>query len=186
MCRDPVRVLVVRRVLHGAEIPDLVLLRDDDKAARVLARGALDAHTACSKAVFLCLADGHIALGQIFFRVPVGRFLGHRADGACTEHMVRAEHLHAVRVRARLILAGKVEVDIGDFVTAEAEERLKRNVEAVLVELLPALGAYRVGQIRAARAVGRHVESCKLALGAAIVRRKRVDLGDARQKRHDR
>ena len=37
MRRDPLGVLVVSRVLHGAEVPDLVLLRDDDEAARVLA-----------------------------------------------------------------------------------------------------------------------------------------------------
>ena len=186
MRRNPVGILVVRRVLHRAEIPDLVLLRNDDQSSRMLACGTLDAHAAGSKAVFLGLADGHVALGKIFFCVAVGRFLGHSADGARSKHMVRTEHLHAIGVCARLIFAREVEVNIGHFIAAEAQKRLERDVEAVLVQLFAALGAHRIGQIRAARAALWHIKSCKLALGAAIVRRKRVDLGDARQKRHDR
>ena len=60
MGRDPLGILVVRRVLHGAEIPDLVLLRDDDEAARVLARGALDVDAAGGEAVFLRLGDSPV------------------------------------------------------------------------------------------------------------------------------
>ena len=43
---DDVGVGVVRRVLHGAEVPDLVFLGDDHQAAGVLAGGALDADAA--------------------------------------------------------------------------------------------------------------------------------------------
>ena len=82
MGRDPLGVFVVRRVLHGAEVPDLVLLRDDDEAARVLARGALDVDAAGGEAVFLRLGDGLLALGEIFFDVAVGRLVRQRADGS--------------------------------------------------------------------------------------------------------
>ena len=47
MRRDPLGVLVVRRVLHGAEVPDFVLLRDNDEAARVLTGRALYVDAAC-------------------------------------------------------------------------------------------------------------------------------------------
>ena len=133
MRRDPLGVLVVSRVLHGAEVPDLVLLRDNDETARMLAGRALDIDAAGREPVFLGLADGYLALGEILFDVAVGRFFRDRADGSGSENMVGAEHLDAVGVRARLILAREVEVDIRDFIAAEAEEGFKRDVEAVFI-----------------------------------------------------
>ncbi len=174
MRRDPFGVLVVRRVLHGAEVPDLILLRDDDEAAGVLAGRALDADAAERQAVLLRLGDGLIALRQVFFRVAVGRFLCDGADGARAEDMGLAEHLHTVGVRLGLIFAREVQVDIGHLVAAEAEERLKRNIKPVLAELRAALRAHRVRQIRAAGAVGRNLKRRELALRAAVVRRKEL------------
>ena len=101
--------------MDGAEVPDFVFLRNDDQTARVLPSGALDVDAAGGKPVFLCLADGHVALGEIFFDVAVSGFFGDRADGAGAEDMVGAEHLDAVGVRPRLIFAREVEVDIGDL-----------------------------------------------------------------------
>ena len=96
--------------------------------------------------------------------------------------MVGAEHLDAVGVGSGLILTGEVEVDIRNLIAAEAEERFKRNVEPVFIELRAALGADRVRQIRAAGAVVRHLEGGKLALGTPVVRREGVDLRNARHK----
>ena len=103
------------------------------EAARMLAGRALDIDAAGREPVFLGLADGHLALGEVFFDVAVGRFFRDRADGSGAEHVVRSEHLDAVGVGSCLILAGEVEVDIGDLVAAEAEEGFKRDVEAVFI-----------------------------------------------------
>ena len=186
MRRDDIGVDVVRRVLHRAEIPDLILLRDDDKAAWVLARRAAHIDAARCKTVLLRAADGQVSLGQIFFHIAVGRFLCDRTDRARTEHMARAEHFDAVLVGARLVFARKVQVDIRDLVTAEAEERLKRDVEAVLIELRAALRANGVRQVGPAVDAIRNVEGAVFAFGAAIMRRQRVDLGDAGHEGHER
>ena len=185
MRRDPFGVLVVRRVLHGAEVPDLVLLRNDDEAAGVLAGRALDVDAAERQPVLLRLGDGLIALRQVFFRVAVGRFFRDGADGARAEDMGLAEHLHTVGVRLGLIFAGEVEVDIRDLVAAEAEKRLKRDIEPVLVELRAALRAHRVRQVCAAGAVGRNLKRRELALRTAVVRRIGIDLRDAGHERHN-
>ena len=110
----------------------------------MLAGRALDIDAAGRESVFLGLADGHLALGEVFFNVAVGCFFRDRADGSGAEHVVGAEHLDAVGVRPGLILAREVEVDIGDLVAAEAEERFKRDVEAVLIKLRAALRAHCV------------------------------------------
>ena len=94
--------------------------------------------------------------------------------------MARAEHLHAVGMRLRLVFPREVQVNIRDFITAEAKERLKRDVEAVLIKLLSAFGAHRVGQVGTAVDTVRHVEGAVFTFWATVMRRQGVNLGDAR------
>ena len=139
--RNPLGVLIVRRMLDGAEVPDFVFLRNDDQTARVLPGGALDVDAAGGKPVFFRLGDGLVPLRQVLFCVAVGRFLCNSADRARAEDVRLAEHLHTVSVRLGLIFAREVEVDIGDLVAAEAEEGFKRDIESVLIELRAAFRA---------------------------------------------
>ena len=100
--------------------------------------------------------------------------------------MIRAEELFGVLMRLGLVFAREVQVDIGHLVAAEAEERLKRDVETVLAQLHPAPGAHLVRHIRAAAEARAGVKVRILALRADIVRRERVDLRDAGEIRHER
>ena len=185
---DLVGLWVVRRVLHRAEIPDFVFLGDDDQTAGVLAGGAANADTPCRKTGFLRPGGSLAPLGQVFFYVAEGGFLRHGADGACPENVGFSEHFDTVSVGFRLIFAGKVQVDIGNLVAAEAQERLKGNVEAVLFKLRAALGADGVRQVGAAAVALGNVEGGVLAfrIGAAVVGREGVDLGDAGHVGNDR
>ncbi len=83
-------------------------------------------------------------------------------------------------MRARLIFAGEVQVDIRHLAAAVAEEGLERNVEAVLDVFRAADGAQLVGHVRTAAVALVAVELHVAAPGAAVVRREGVDLGDAR------
>ena len=183
---DDVAVRIVGRMLHGAEIRDVLVLRDDDKAAGVLAGRALDADTAERKAVHLRLRQGLAALLKILEYVAVGRLFGQRADRSGAEHVIRAEEFFRILVRLTLIFAREVQVDIGHLVAAEAEERLKRDIEPVLAQLRAALRAHLVRHIRAAAKARAGVKIRILALRANIVRRQGVDLRDAGEIRHER
>ena len=186
--RDPLGFVVVRRVLHRAEVPDLVLLGDDHQTAGVLAGGTLHVHTAHGQPGLLSAAGLLAPLGEVFFDVAEGGLVRHAADGAGAEDVGLAEHFHAVSVRLGLVFAGEVQIDVGNLVAAEAQEGLKRDGEAVLLEGRSALGADRVRQVRAAVAARGHLKRRVLAVrvGAAVVRRQRVDLRDAGKKRHQR
>ena len=186
MGRDDVAVRVVRRVLDGAEISDVHVLRDDNEAAGVLARRALDADAALREAVFLRLRDLDLALVEVIFYVAVGRFFGQRADGAGLEDVVPAKELARVLVRAALILAGEVEVDIGDLVAAEAQKGLERDVKALFFHLCAAVRAILVVHVRAAAILRALLELAVLAFRAEIVRRQGVDLRDAGHVRDER
>ena len=84
-----------------------------------------------------------------------------------------------------LILAGKIQVNIGNLITAEAQESLKGDIEAVLHIGRPTYRADLVRHIRPA-AIGLSKRKIGvLALGAAVMRRQGIDLGDPREKRHD-
>ena len=88
-------------------------------------------------------------------------------------------------MRLGLIFAGEVEIDIRNFIAAEAEEGFKRDIEPVLVKLRAALRTYGIWQVRAAGAVSRNIERGKLALRAAVVRRIGIDLRNAGHERHN-
>ena len=182
---DRVAVGVVRRVLDGAEIFDIQIVRHDDEAAGVLTRRAAHADAARRQAVDLGIARGDAVFLDVFFDEAVGRFFRERTDRARAEHLGLSEHLDRVRVCARLIFAREVQVDIRHLAAAVAKKGLKRNIEAVLDVFRAADGAHLVGHIRAA-AVLAAVELHVAAFGAAIVRRQGVDLGDARHIRHER
>ena len=64
--------------------------------------------------------------------------------------MVVAEDLARVPVDARLIFAGKVQVDIRHLVTLEAEEGLERDIKALLGERFSAFRTDLVRQVDAA------------------------------------
>ena len=174
-------------MLHRAEVPNLVFLWNNHQTAGVLAGGAPDADTPCRQTGFLRPGGSLAPLGQVFFYVAEGGFLRHGADGACPENVGFSEHFDTVSVGFRLIFAGKVQVDIGNLVAAEAEEGLKGNIEAVFLEFRAALGTDGVRQIRAAAVALGNVEGGVLALrvGAAVVGREGVDLGDAGHVGHD-
>ena len=183
---DGIGVLGIRRVLHGGEILHIHVIRHHHQTAGVLARGAPHSHAALNEAVLL--GTGHLpaVLLQIVLDKGVHRLVLQGADGTGPEHLRLTEHLHGVAVGSGLIFPGKVQVDIRHLAAAVAKERLKGDVEAVLDVLLPADGADLIRHIGAAAeaAVGDKLRMA--ALGAAVVGRQGVDLGDARHIGHQR
>ena len=147
---DRVAVGVVRRVLYGAEILDIHVVRHDDESAGMLASRASHADAARRQAVDLGIARGDTVFLDVFFDEAVGSFFRERTDRARAEHLGLSEHLDRVRVCARLIFAREVQVDIRHLAAAVAKEGLKRNIEAVLDVFRAADGAHLVGHIRAA------------------------------------
>ena len=173
MRRNNAALGVVSRMLNGAEIGHVHILRDYDKAAGVLTGRALNADKPLCKAVLLDLGDGDTALLKVFFYITVGGFFRQRAYRSGAENMIRAEKLLGVLVRLSLILAGEVKVDIrGLFVSRVAEEGLKRDIEAVLPHQGAAVGAVFRRHISAAAVRAVCHELRVFALGAYIMRRK--------------
>ena len=186
---DDVRVLVVRRMLHRAEVVDLLVLGDDHHAPGVLAGGALYPGAPLGQAEHL--GEGHVLAArhlQVLLHIANGGLLRHRADGARPEHVVLAKQLEGIPMGAGLILPGEVQVDIRHFVPAKAQEGLKGDIEPVLLIVRTANRTFPVRHIRtAAVRVGRIlgvVEVGVLTVGAAVVGGQRVDLSDARQEGH--
>ena len=185
--RDDVAVGVVSRVLDGAEVRHVHILRDDDEAAGVLAGRAFDADETERQPVFLGLGGLDAALLEIFFDIAEGRLFRERADRAGAEHMVRAEEHLGVFVRLRLVFAREVQVDIGRFfISRETEEGLEWDVEAVAAHARAAFRAVLFRHVGAAAEAAVFDEFAVAALGADIVRREGVDLRDAGHVGHDR
>ena len=181
---DDVGIRVVCRMLNRTDIVNLNLLGHNDNAARMLARGAAHARAARREAVLLRTGALDAALLHVLFDIAERRFLGNRADGARSEHMVVAEDLAGVPVNTRLVLTREIQVNIGHLVALKAEERFERDVKALFGERLAAVWADLVGQIDTARVFLVPLEI--FVVRAQVVRRERVYLGNIRHERRQR
>ena len=94
---------VVCRMLDGDELLNLVFLRQNDHACRMLTRRSLDADTAQRKPVHLRFGKRQFALLAVFLDVSVRGFIRQRADGSRSIAVALAEQLFNVGVRTRLI-----------------------------------------------------------------------------------
>ena len=177
---------IVRRMLDGAEIVDLVGVGHDHHAAGMLAGGALNAGAAQRQAVLLSVVDGPSPLFQIFFDVAIGRFVLNTGHRARLEDVRFAEEFLGVAMDVGLILAGEVQIDIGFLIAVEAEEGLEGDVVAVHQHPGAAVGAVFIGQVEAVVHAAIGDELAVFALGAAVVGRQTVDFRDAGEVGHSR
>ena len=150
----------------------------------MLAGGALDAGASHYQPVFLGLPRHQPPFLVVFLHKTIGRLAFDGADGSRPEHMILPEHPDQLPVGPGLVFAGEVQVDIRGLFSVEAQEGGKGDVEPVLDQGRAALGTEFVRQVHPAAVVWVIWENGMLAMGAAVVGRQGVDLGDAGQKGH--
>ena len=118
---DHVGVVLVGRVLNGAEIVYFHIPRHNDHAARMLTGGTLDRRVAYSrrKPRFLRLVKGLAVVLCIVPHITERRFFGNGSYSSCLENVFGAEQLLSVAVDIRLHLARKVLIYIRHLVAVE-------------------------------------------------------------------
>ena len=105
---DYIALGIVGRMLHGAEICDIHVLRDNDKAARVLTCRALNTDKSLCKAVLLRLCDLELTLLEILLHIAVGGLFRQRAYRSGAENVIRTKKFFCVFMCLRLIFAREV------------------------------------------------------------------------------
>ena len=139
---------------------------------------ALDADAAERKAVHLRLRQGLAALLEILEHIAIGRLFSQRADRAGAEHVAFSKQNLRVLMCVRLILRRKVQINVRDLVSLEAQKRFKRDVIAVPDQRNPAVRTEFLRKIKAAVVSFVFMEFVIMALIAPVMRRKGVDLRD--------
>ena len=170
---------VVRGALDGREVVHVHVARHDHDAARVLPRGRLDAHAAAHHMLDVRPPLRQSLILVVVHGVAIGVLVLQTRDRARTKDVHLAEEDLCVLVRDGLIVAREVEVDVGYLVPVEAEKDGKRDVVPVLRERRAADGTVLGRQVKAAPDGAVLDEFVVLTVAAAVVRRQRVDLGDA-------
>ena len=150
----------------------------------MLARGALYPRAAHRKAVFLGVVHGFAAFLQIFFHIAIGRFILHTRNRARLEHIFLAEQALGVAVHLALVFAREVQVDIRLFIAVEAQKGFKGDIVAVHQHMGAAVGAVFIRQVKAVAHAAIGDKFTVLAVGAAVMRRQAVHLGNAGKVRH--
>ena len=181
-----VALQIIRRMIDGRELVDLIFLRHNDHAARMLTRRALYADAARHQAFLFGIAGLDAALLKVLCHIAVRRFVREAGNRARAENVIVTEQLLHVMVRAVLIFAGEIQVDIGNLIAFKAKENLERDIEAVLGKRFAADGTVLIRQVDANLILALvHVEEALAAVGAAVMRRQCVNLRNAAEARHE-
>ena len=119
---DYVGAFFIGGVLNRREVVHVHIARDNHNAAGVLTGGGLDAFAALSEAGDVSFIFFEIFFFEEFSDVAHGGFFGDSHDCAGAVNVVLSEKNFGVLVRGGLVFAGKIQVDVWNFVAVEAEE----------------------------------------------------------------
>ncbi len=173
--RNDAAVLLVGRVLDRRKVMDVHVSGNNHDPAGMLPRRTLDAGAAADQAVDVGVVDLHAPGGGPFHDVAVGRLVLDGADGAGAEYVVLAEQFFRVFMGLRVVFAGEVQIDIGNFIAVEAQKNREGDVVAVLVQICAAVGAFLIGQVEAAADFALRKKLAPLAVRANVMRRQGID-----------
>ena len=174
MRRYRIGVVVVGRALYRREMVYVHIARDNHDAARVLAGGAFYAGAAVNEAVYIGIAFFDAFFVEEFFYVAVSRFVGDGGNRSGAEYIVLAEQFFRVFVGDRLIIAGEVQVDIGNFVAVKAHKYGKRNIVAVFYHFRAAVRTVFIRHVETAAVSAVFDKFAVLAVRTAPMRRQRI------------
>lgn len=158
----------------------------------MLSRCALYADTTAGQAVYFRLAEVNLCVRMLFVifvkvlhDISVRRLGRNRTHRSGTENIFLTEKDFGVFMSIALIMPGEVQVDIGRFVTVEAEEGFKRDIVPVIYHFLAAF-TVSVGHIEAGADTAVKEKYAFFAFRAAVMRRQRVDLRNSAESRDER
>ena len=177
---------IVGRVLYRTEFIDLVIVRTDDDAARMLTGRTLDAGAVLRQTVLFIFVDRDIPFLKKLRYIAKGRLFGDRADGPGLKNILFAEDSPDIAMRDGLVFSGEVQVDIRLFVALEPQERRERDRIAVPLHRRAAVRAVHRRHIHAAVVFLHIAPDDLLAVRAQIMRIQRIDFRNARHRRRER
>ena len=179
---------VICRILYRRKGAHLLAVGKDDYAAGMLSSGTPYLRTAHGKPLYLSLPHPYwmgliTVILVISQHVAIGCLILHRAYGTGLVGLPLSEQHLRIGVGLRLVISGKIKVYIRLLITLKSKEGLKRYVKTVLYELRPAHRAVPVRHVVARPGAVLlyyiRVKVRKMALRTPVMRRQRIDLGNA-------
>ena len=101
---------------------------------------SLYTRTAACKSVLFGTTYNNVSLLKILFNISVCSFISNGSNGTRFENVTVTEKRLCISVSSRLILTGKVKVNIRALVTLEAKEGFERNIVSVTDKVCSAFG----------------------------------------------
>ena len=136
VCRYGIRGHIIRGMLHRGKGVDILSERQHDDSTGMLAGTASYTGTSGSNTVDLAGPLMNATFFKIILHIAEGGLIRQGCNGSGTEGLTRTENNLRVFMRFGLVLTGEVQVDIRLLISLESQERLERNIEAILMKLL--------------------------------------------------
>ena len=190
MGRRDIRRHIVRRMLYRRKFIDIVTMRKHDDTSRMLSGTSPYSGASLADPFDLAAAFPKSPLFIIIFDIAVCGLIRQRSDRSRFERMSLAEQNFRIFMSFRLIISGKVQVDIRLFVPFESKERLERNIKSGFHKRFAADRTFFIRHIESAAARIRFdflgFKITVMAVRAVIMRTQRIYLGDPGHRRDKR
>ena len=138
MSRNNIGCHIVGRMLNRCKGINLFPHRQYYDTSRMLSGSPVDSHAALHNPVYLTISLMHTMLFIIILYITECGFICQRTNGSGTEGLSRAEDNLSIFMSLGLVLTGEIQVDIRLLVSLKSQERLKRNIKSVFMELFSA------------------------------------------------
>lgn len=140
-------------MLYRSKCINFFAERKNDDATRMLSGRTPDACTSFRYPHYLAVSLGNLAFLKVFADIAICRLIRYSAYSSRFKGLTFSEDNFCVRVSLRLILSGKVKINIRLLISFKSEEGLKWYIKALFRKRLAATldrygQAYRIPHLR--------------------------------------
>jgi len=136
VCGYGIRGHIIRRMLYRGEGVNILPQRQYNDTAGMLTGTSPHSGTSGSDTVDLAGPLMNATFFKIILHITESSLIRQGCNGSGTESLSCAEDNLRVFMRLGLVLTGEVQVDIRLLISLESQERLERNIKAILMKFL--------------------------------------------------
>ena len=162
------------------------IARYNHDTAWMLASSSFNTGKAFYKTCNMCRMHMQIFCLIIFFDITKSRFDSNRWNRTGATNIIASEKFFCIFMCCRLIISGKVQINIRYFITMETHKHCKRNIVPITDHLCTALRTCFSRQVKTWRNFFFHEELAVFTLWTAVMRFQRIDLCNIDHSRYKR
>ena len=147
---------------------------------------SFNACTSSLQAIYFRFALLLVNIIEIITNITIGCLFSNGCQGSCAKHVILAKQFFSIGVGTTLIITGKIQVYVRNFVPLKAQKDFKRNIKAIFFKFGATFWTNCIRHVYPSTILARFIKLAILTIWATIMCRQRINFRDIRKIRHNR